>query len=145
MGGMGAVTSLAGARPVAWVARPAPLAPRALAARGEAARALARRLLAWEEARRRGVTGCAGDGVLVVLGEDLPWVDGGRYLGHDPAAPRLLVPTSRAPDVPLDLFAEALAARLPRVGGPWAVFPGGDGGLTVISLAAAGVLDRAAL
>jgi hypothetical protein len=101
---------------VRWGPRAVPLAPRAVYADGEAARALVRRLLAApdeELARLRGVS--APDFVLV-LGDDLPWVDGARYLGTDPLAPALLLPTARAPSVSPALLARAF-------GGTFAVVP----------------------
>ena len=41
---------------------------------------------------------------VVVLGatEALPWVDGVNYLGRDPDAPRLLLPTMLRPAVAVD-------------------------------------------
>jgi hypothetical protein len=131
---------------VGWSARSEPLAACACIARGPAARALGRALLAWEPARLARITACAGEGVLVVLGDgsELPWVDGITYLGRDQAAPHLLLPTSRRPDVPVDLFARALAARLPAGSRAVAVLPDGDG-LLWIPVAAAGPVERASL
>jgi hypothetical protein len=131
--------------PLAWSARPVPLAPGAVVGRAGAARALARRLLTWDDARLAQVRACAGDGVLVVIGEEasLPWVEGALYLGHDAAAPTLFLPTHRAPGVPTDLLAEALAGRLGR--GPWAAFPSEGGGLVAVPLAAAGPVARTQL
>jgi hypothetical protein len=89
----------------AWRPRPVPLAPRAALGRGPVGERLA------------GVAGArAGlelvrfpDAVLVLGPEaELPWVDGVEYLGIDPRAPSLLVPTHRAPTVPIDLLARAL-------------------------------------
>ena len=39
----------------------------------------------------------AGDGWLLILGDDLPWADGCVYVGHDGP---LLLPTTRALDRP---------------------------------------------
>jgi len=130
---------------VSWLPRSEPLAPCACIARGTAARALADTLLAWEPARLDRIKACAGDGVLVVLGEgpDLPWLDGITYLGRDDAAPHLLMPTSRRPDVPVDLFARALAARVR--GTPGAVLPDPAGGILWVPVAAAGPIERASL
>jgi hypothetical protein len=52
------------------------------------------------------------EGALVLIGAEaeLPWVEGVLYLGIDPRAPGLLVPTHRAPTVPIDLLARALIA-----------------------------------
>jgi MoxR-vWA-beta-propeller ternary system domain bpX5 len=78
--------------------------------------------------------------VLVLLGEGqtLPWVDGVRYLGRDPLAPHLLLPTNRKPDVPVDLFERALIQRSPALA-PFAVIP--ELG-KVISLSSAKELSR---
>jgi hypothetical protein len=128
-----------------WSGRSVPLAARAVVGRGPVARALARRLLAWHETQLGQVRACAGTDVLVVMGEEasLPWVEGALYLGHDAAAPVLLLPTNRAPGVPCDLLAEALAARLGR--GPWAAFPDDAGGLVAVPVATAGPVARAQL
>src|SRR5262245_37711227 len=93
---------------LAWTARDEPLAARA--AVGGAAGRRGRRLAELDDARRAGLTAVAGPGALVVLGESerLPWVDGVIYLGRDPAAPELLVPTALAPTVPAALLAHAL-------------------------------------
>jgi hypothetical protein len=79
---------------------------------------------------------------LVVLGPDLPWVDGSIYLGSDPAAPAMLLPTTRAPSVPVDLLAGALAAHLSGLDPPFAVFPDRQ---LALSLAGAAPIDLALL
>jgi len=60
---------------------------------------------------------------LLLFGDadTLPWVDGVVYLGRDPDAPRLLVPTAVAPDVPMALFEKALFARHPEARPPAAL------------------------
>jgi len=103
------------------------LDPVAVAGFGRAARALANRLLRLTDERLRELRGAAGDDVLVVLGEtgSLPWADGVAYLGRDPDAPRLLVPTTVRPDIGLDVLERVIARRaavLPsRLPSPWAV------------------------
>jgi hypothetical protein len=59
------------------------------------------------------LSGVAASGLLVVLGEagELPWVDGSVYLGRDPEAPALLLPTTHEPALPLPLVERALLAR----------------------------------
>ncbi|MHB8878936.1 MAG: bpX5 domain-containing protein [Myxococcaceae bacterium] len=103
-----------------WAPRAEPLAPRAVAATGAAARALAERALELGPEAVGRLRGVAGDGVLLLLGEeaDLPWADGVSYLGVDPAAPSLLLPCARAPDVPARLVEQAVARR---ASGPVAV------------------------
>lgn len=102
---------------LAWLPRAAPLAVSAAYAAGEAARALARRLLAREALGE--LAGVAGDALLLVIGEALPWVDGIVYLGRDPDAPRLLLPTALAPTI-----APAVLDALVPGAGPAAVVPG---------------------
>jgi hypothetical protein len=84
-----------------------------VSAEGEAARALAKRLLVRSDedlGRLRGVAGEGRAGLILVTGAelDLPWTDGARYLGQDPLAPSLLLPTARAPSVSPALLERAL-------------------------------------
>jgi hypothetical protein len=60
---------------------------------------------------------------LLLFGEAeaLPWVDGAVFLGRDEAAPRLLVPTAVAPDLPYDLLERALFAAAPSAHAPCAL------------------------
>lgn len=105
------------------VPRGEPLDPVCAIALGAPAVALARRLLALEDARlatMRGVASTsAARGLLAIMGDDLPWVDGITYLGRDPAAPRLLLPTTLATDLPVALVERALLRAHP--GAPLAV------------------------
>lgn len=96
---------------VVWRPRTAPLDPVGVAARGEAARSLARRLLARDDEALARLNGVAARDLLVVLGDsaDLPWVDGAVYLGREPGAPTLLLPTTREPSLPLPLVESAFA------------------------------------
>ncbi len=143
---------------VVWRPRLRPLEPAGVVARGAAAQALARRLLARDDAalaRLRGVAGVAGvagDGLLALLGagDELPWTDGVSYLGRDPDAPLLLLPTTREPAVHPRLLEGALLERA-RAGGapgpPLAVILGrspSDPPL-LVSLAEARPIDRASL
>jgi hypothetical protein len=102
--------------PLAWHPRLVPLEPVGVAARGEAARALIRRLLARTDEDLGRLSGVAGQEVILLLGAatDLPWVEGAAYLGRDPRAPSLLLPTNRHPGVPLALLERALLARAGR-------------------------------
>jgi hypothetical protein len=109
--------------PIAFRPRAAPLVPTAAAARGPAAVALAVRLLGRDDAALGRLSGVSGPGLILVLGQadELPWVDGAVYLGRDPAAPSLLLPTALAPDVPAPLLERALLARAPDLAPPLAV------------------------
>ncbi len=99
---------------VELVPREPPLAPRAAVATGEVARALARRLLEEDDEALAALRGLAGPSLLAVLGEaeQLPWVDGVLYLGSDPEAPRLLLPTALRPSVAAGLYQSAVERHL---------------------------------
>lgn len=100
--------------PVALVPREPPLPASAAVATGAAATALAQRLLAESDQALAALRGLAGDRLLAVLGDerDLPWVDGVLYLGADPDAPRLLLPTALAPSVGVALYETAVLRHL---------------------------------
>lgn len=126
---------------VPWVSRVEPLAPAAAIATGDAALALARRVLALSDEHRARLAGAASADAFVVRGEELPWVDGVAYLGVDPAAEGLWLPTTRRPDVPPDLFARAVYARFPDAARPLAVLES----RRVLPLGAARTIDADAL
>ena len=109
--------------PLPLVARAEPLRASAAVAEGEAAGRLARRLLALPDAALARLAGVAGEDLLVILGveDELPWVDGIRYLGRDPDAPTLLLPTVRTTALPLPLVERALAAAAPAGAAPLAM------------------------
>lgn len=99
-----------------WHPRVEPLAPLAVAARGEVARKLARKLAL----RAHELTGVKAGEWLVVLGDDLPWVDGVVYLGKESPLDAVLTPTHLAPSWPTDWIARTLGKRSSP---PWAVLP----------------------
>ncbi|MDP2345623.1 MAG: hypothetical protein Q8O67_32060 [Deltaproteobacteria bacterium] len=109
--------------PIAFVVREDPLEAIAVIGFGAVAASLARRLLACPDDVLRRLHGVAGAGVLVALGaaETLPWVDGVTYLGRDPRAPRLLLPTTCKTVVALDVFERAMLARATTLRPPIAV------------------------
>lgn len=129
---------------VSWGPRDEPLAPLAVAARGSAARALAARLARCDDAALARLTGVAGPSLLIALGDGhaLPWVDGVAYLGRDPRAPSLLVPTALAPDVPIALLERALLGRGEGIAAPIAVLVGPP---ALVGLGAARPIGRAPL
>jgi hypothetical protein len=129
---------------LALLPRPDPLVPSAAVAEGSAARRLARRLLQLEDAALARLVGVAAPGLLAVLGAEgeLPWVDGIRYLGRDPRAPSLYLPTAIAFAAPLALVERALLAAAPAGAAPLAVLlpP-----LRLVPLGAARPVERARL
>lgn len=109
---------------LSWAPRAVPLDPVAVTCRPDDAGGLVsatlRRVLAGHELRV--VTGLGGS-VVLGAGDDLPWFAGAVYLGWDRG---VLVPTSRAPSLPVDLVLASLRDRLPAGNGlvavlPWAV------------------------
>jgi hypothetical protein len=107
-----------------WRARATALTPIAVAARDNVAIAFARRLLTLDDQSMAKLKGVAGEGLLIVLGEEesLLWLDGVIYLGRDDAAPSLLLPTTLEPEVPVALFERALLKHLNQPA-PVAVLP----------------------
>ena len=128
---------------VALRPRATPLAPAAAAARGPVAKALVERLLARDDAALAKLSGVSAEGIVIVIGagDTLPWVDGIVYLGHDPSAPSLLLPTTLTPDVPAALFEHAVIAHR-KVAAPVAVLADPH---ALVSVAGARPLDRARL
>ena len=127
-----------------WRPRGEPLTPTAVAARGQAAFALTRRLLARDDAALAALRGVAGADTLLVIGtaDLLPWTDGAVYLGRDPQAPALLLPTHAEPAVCAALFERALRAAFPENSPPLAVLPAER---IVVSANAARPISRAVL
>jgi len=112
---------------------------------GPAAAALGRRLRDGPADRLAGLRGCLLAGevpLLLLLGPAalLPWADGVVYLGREPDAPRLLVPTTLIADVPAALLARAAAAR--SGSGAVALLPASG---ALIDLSGAGAIEPAAL
>lgn len=130
---------------VRFAPREPPLAPCAVVATGEAARALVARLRVRSDLR--GLRGVAGEDAVVLLGEAeaLPWVEGVRYLGRDPQAPGLLLPTTLAPELPPAVLLRALARLVGPPELPVAVLAGQPGPLRLVPLGGAMPLDAAAL
>lgn len=112
-------------RGLTWRLRRRPLAADGVAGVGEVGKTLARRLLARGDAQ--SFRGIAGETTLVLLGRDPPWVDGAVYLGREPGAPGLWVPTRLEPD----MDASQVSRKLRGMGlrGPVALLP--DQGLAI--------------
>jgi len=99
-----------------WTQRRYPLTVAGVVGLGPVARALGARL--W----RRGLDGfegVAGPGVLAILGDAPPWADGAVFIGREPEAPGVWLPTART----LSVHPALLARRLQQDGhrGPVAV------------------------
>lgn len=140
---MAALEQTAGV-PLVWLPRTEVLVPAAVFAQGDVARLLARRLLALDEVALARLQGVSGEGVLLILGEEtaLPWVPGVLYLGREPEAPSLLLPTTHEVSLPAALLERALLARFRPLGLPLAVLPGSR---QVISAYQARPINRALL
>ncbi len=124
---------------VGWQDREPPLPPVAVCATGDAAVQLGRRLLREDPTVLSDLVGVGGPGLLCVAGspDRLPWVDGVVYLGRDPAAPGVLLPTTMVPDVPVGLLARALLRKVEEH--PIVVLPRDR---RVFTMASARPLDR---
>jgi hypothetical protein len=105
---------------------------------------LARRALERDDEQLVRLRGAASGDLLLFLGdaEELPWADGAVYLGRDPDAPGLLMPTLLAPAVHAPLLERAFRRRFPDAGQPIAVLPGAR---VLLSAAAARPVDRVTL
>lgn len=123
-----------------WAPRVVPLVPAALVAVRGVIPALHARLAGADDDALGRLRGVCTDDVWIVLGEaeDLPWVDGLTYLGRDPEAPSLWLPTYLEVRPPAVLVERALRARLG--GGPLALFGTPP---RLVGLGEARVLDRA--
>jgi hypothetical protein len=108
---------------VATTTRADALEPLAVAALGPVAHALATRLLDGTDEALEALRGIVAEGLLIALGavDALPWVAGVTYLGRDPDAPSLLLPTAVRPAVAVEIFEQAILDRAPRVPRPLAV------------------------
>ncbi len=111
---------------IRWTQRDDPLMPVGVAAVGDQAHALARRALRGDCTglmdRLRAV---ATVDALLLLGcvSDLPWVEGAVYLGKDPKAGSLLIPTNMVPSVPIDAVARCFVTYFADVQPPIVILP----------------------
>lgn len=110
---------------VAVVAREVPLVVSALYAQAAAAVGVLKQLVAGAPQRLSALRGVAAADCVVLLGPatELPWADGVIFLGQDPRAPRLLLPTYYEPDVPLDLLERRIFDGEQPPAAPVAVLP----------------------
>ena len=118
--------------PASWGRRERPLSPIAAVGLGSVATALGRALLEREGSWRAS----AGDDVLLVVGDAVPWIDGLIWLGRDPRAPGLLLPTGFEPPVHPQLIAAQLGPVALILSPPMRLALGGLGKLDPATLAA---------
>ena len=104
-----------------FIARAEPLPPRAVVG----GKSLGARLLARSDEDLHRVQVVVSGTLLIATGpaELLPWADGATYLGADPRAPALLMPTTQQPDVHPQLLERALRRKPGAAAGPLAVLP----------------------
>jgi MoxR-vWA-beta-propeller ternary system domain bpX5 len=109
--------------PVEFERRSLPLEPCGVVGTGRVGRSLAKRVLSMDDGVLCALRGVAHEDTLLLLGasEALPWVDGVSYLGLDPGAPLLLLPTQLRPNAPLDAFERAIIRRAEGLCPPIAV------------------------
>jgi hypothetical protein len=129
---------------VDWRPRDRPLVPEGQVATGRVAQALARRLLRSDPEALARLKGVAGDDVLVVLGEpgDLPWVEGIAYVGRDPRAPALYMPTNLEPVVLPDLLQAAVLRKSAGGVPPVVILPSPA---VIVAVGSGRPIERAAL
>jgi hypothetical protein len=111
--------------PVTWKSRREHLPPAAVAGRGVSRCIIMERLRRRTPAELAALHIVVADDYFVVMGEcgTLPWVSGSFYLGRDPDAPTLLLPTALEPTLPVNLLEEVIHTRFPMHLGQTAVFP----------------------
>lgn len=107
----------AGVVKLPWRERGKPRPVLAMLAVGPTKDALRSRLLTEEKLERwRGV---GGSDWIVLMGGELPWVDGAEWFGTDEAAPALLLPTLYDPGLHPALVQQALLGLNVEEGGPF--------------------------
>lgn len=89
----------------AWCQREQPLAPTAAYAEGEVWLALLAKLGELTDEQLNAYQGIGAASVGIVIGENIPWVDGLRYCGSDAG---IYMPTDVRPVAPMALAAAAL-------------------------------------
>lgn len=91
---------------ITWFKRKSPLPAKLAAAIGATSIKLGRRLLAYENNRLEQFKAVASHNLLIIASENsqLPWVDAIIYLGCDPAATQLYMPTLLKPNLAVALL-----------------------------------------
>lgn len=98
---------------IKWQNRLDSLEPLALIAFDQVALRLQKKLLSLDDEKLSALQGVFAENLLFVQGqsENLPWIDGGIYLGKDQNAPSIYLPTNLRPNLPLDLFEKSLLLK----------------------------------
>jgi hypothetical protein len=107
---------------IGWETAEPPLSPVAVAGHGTVGTQLAERAKAsphWESIRFSDW--------CVVIGDELPWIDGVIYLGLLPGTTDVLIPVHHRPQLHPDLVARAGASIAGDTRGRIALIPVGDG------------------
>lgn len=109
--------------PLNWIPRDEPLIPIAVVSHGDTARRLIERVLKDDVEKMQRLNGVVVNDTIILTGkpEDLPWIIGVEYLGVDPDAPHLLLPTNSTLEMPVALLSEILYRKFLRA--PIAVVP----------------------
>ncbi len=125
-----------------WQNRVVSLDPCAVIAFDEAAVNLAEKLLRFDDESLEAFQGASAEHLILIVGrgDDLPWTDGGVYLGKDERTPAsFLLPTTVEPKVSIELFKLILEKKFRRLL-PCVVLP-----KKIIPFGTAKKLSRAAL
>lgn len=96
-----------------WRAQADPPAPQGAIGIGAAAQGLLDAVARLDAGRREALMLTANADAVVVTGagDALPWSDGVAYIAPCQDAPALWLPTTRRPDLPLNLLQRAIARR----------------------------------
>ena len=103
-----------------WIPREPPLVPAALWAAGETLHLLENRLHGLSDRRLQRLSCVRTREGMLLLGDDLPWLEGVVWLGRDPEAANVWMPVHLATDIPAGVLELACLARC---GGPVALIP----------------------
>lgn len=98
---------------IKWQNRFDSLEPLALIAFDDVAIRLKKKLLSFDDEKLSLMQGVFGENLLFISSktENLPWIDGGIYLGKDARATSIFLPTNLRPNIPFDLFEKSLLRR----------------------------------
>lgn len=106
---------------ISWSPTDTPLQPCVAVATDSIAAQLLQKLITMDDAALAAYKGVAGKNIVLISGDSLPWVNGIRYLGSDPQAPNLFVPTNLQCNIPLALLDKAIKRQVANT--PVALLP----------------------